>query len=155
MKKEIMLLIGVAFLCVTSHAQKITADKVPAEVTSAFKAKFPEVKDVDWEMEKANEFEAAFKVSGADQTASFNADGKWMETETEIKVSELPAVVKQSIEKQFPGFKMEEASKVDNAEKGLCYEAEIEKGKETYEVLLNSKGELLSKNVEKEEEDKD
>jgi hypothetical protein len=106
-------------------------------------------------MEKATEYEADFKTGSVEQSASFTADGKWMETESEIKVSELPAEVKQSIEKQFPGFKMEEASKVDNAEKGLCYEAEIEKGKESYEVLLNSKGELLSKNAEKEEDDKD
>ena len=150
-----MLLVGVAFLCVTSYAQKITADKVPAEVTSAFKTKFPEAKDVKWEMEKTNEYEARFKTNGVEQSASFSADGKWMETESEIKVSDLPAEVKQSIEKQFPGFKMEEASKVDNAQHGTCYEAEIEKGKESYEVLLNSKGELLSKNAEKEEDDKD
>jgi|SRR6185436_4049569 len=155
MKKKIMLLLGVAFFCVTSYAQKITADKVPAEVTSAFKAKFPEAKDIDWEMEKANEYEAGFKLNEVEQSASFTADGKWMETEAEIKVSELPAEVKQSIEKQFPGFKTEEASKIDNAQHGTCYEAEIEKGNESYEVLLNAKGDVLSKNAEKEEDDKD
>ena len=122
MKNSIIMLLFAAYISNAAFAQKISVDKVPAPVMSAFKAKFPMLGKVKWEMESANEYEAGFKSNGVKQSASFDQNGKWIETETEIKVSQLPTVVQQSIAKQFAGFKIEEASKVESAQYGNCYD---------------------------------
>ena len=156
MERIIYLLLTAALMSNAACAQKISADKVPAAVTSAFKAKFPNATKTSWELENANEYEAGFKLNGEEVSANFDNTGKWLETETEIKVSALPAAVQAALTKDFAGFKIEEASKIDSAKNGNCYEAEIEKGEETFDVLFAPDGKMLSKTkLEKEKDEKD
>ncbi len=137
-------------------AQKISADKVPAAVLSAFKAKFPTATKTSWELENTNEYEAGFKLNGEEVSANFDNTGKWLETETEIKVSALPAAVQAALAKDYAGFKIEEASKIESAKDGNCFETEIEKGEETFDVLFTPDGKMLSKTkAEKEKDEKD
>jgi len=145
-----MLLLGT--ITRSTYAQDISADKVPADVSSAFKAKFPKAEKVKWEMENGKDYEAAFKINDAEQSAVFDAGGNWMETETEIKVSELPQAVSQSVAKQFSGYKINEAEKVEKKD-GNLYEVELSKGKEILEVTLSPTGEVTEKKA-KEENDK-
>jgi len=154
MNRIIIGLLTAALMSNAAYAQKISADKVPTAVTSAFKAKFPNATKTSWEMENANEYEASFKLNGKEVSANFDNTGKWLETETEIKVSALPAAVKAALSKDFAGFKIEEASKIESAKDGNCYEAELEKGEETFDVLFLPNGKILSKTkLEKEEKD--
>jgi len=156
MNRIIIVLLTAALMSNAACAQKISADKVPAAVTSAFKAKFPNATKTSWEMENANEYEAGFKLNGEEVSANFDNTGKWFETETEIKVSALPAAVQATLTKDFAGFKIEEASKIESAKDGNCYEAEIEKGEETFDVLFTPDGKMLSKTkLEKEKGKKD
>lgn len=155
MKRIIYLLLTVALLSNAACAQKISADKVPAAVTSAFKAKFPTVTKASWEIENTNEYEAGFKWNGEEVSANFDKTGKWLETETEIKVSALPAPVQSALSKDFAGFQINEASKIESLKNGNCFEAEIEKGEETFDVLFTTDGKMLSKTkTEKEKGDK-
>lgn len=156
MKSGIYLLLSAALLSNAACAQKISADKVPPAVTSAFKAKFSGVTKVSWELEKTNEYEASFKLNGSEMSANFDNSGKWLETETEIKVSALPAAVSATLKKDFANFKISEASKIESVTNGNCYEVEIEKGEETFDVLFTSEGKLISKTkTEEEKGDKD
>jgi hypothetical protein len=155
MKLKITLLSAAVLFCVSAYAQEKAAPKIPAAVMNAFKAKFPRVTNPTWEVEKANEYEVEFKVNNTAQSAKFDKTGKWLETETDIKVTELPAAVRQSIAKQFAGFKITEASKVENLAHGNCYEAEIQKGKESMDVQVSAGGEILSKEIETGEKDDD
>ena len=155
MKRIIFVLLSAALLSNAAYAQKISADKVPSAVTSAFKAKFPTATKATWEMENANEFEANFKQNGEEVSANFDITGKWLETETEIKVSALPTAIQSALTKDFAGFKIEEASKIESVKNGNCYEAEIEKGEETFDVLFTADGKVLSKTKEEEKEKKD
>lgn len=156
MKKIIYLLLTVALTGNAAYAQKISADKVPAAVNSAFKAKFTTATKKSWEIENTNEYEAGFKLNGKEVSANFDKTGKWLETETEIKVSALPASIQSALSKDFAGFKINEASKIESVKNGNCFEAEIEKGKETLDVLFTADGKMLSKTKkEKEKGDKD
>ena len=148
-----MMLLCVAFMSVSVYAQKISTDKVPAAVASAFKAKFPNAAKVSWEMENANEYEAEFKMNGEEMSANYDKEGKWMETETEIKVSALPVAVQSALKKDFADYKVEEASKIESAKNGKCFEAEIEKGKESYDALYTPEGKMLSKTKKEEEKE--
>lgn len=156
MKRIIFLLLSAAFMSNMAYAQKIATDKIPAVVTSAFKAKFPGAAKINWEMEKAKEYEATFKLNGSEMSANFDDSGKWLETETEIKISDLPVPVSSTLKKDFADFKINEASKIESSANGVCYEAELEKGKDTFDVLFTNEGKLLSKTkTEKEKSDKD
>jgi hypothetical protein len=161
MKNIYIVLLYGAFMNISAYAQKISADKVPSLVAMALKIKFLNAADTDthWEMEHEKDYEVNFKVNNARQSAVFDATGKWMESESEIKVSELSSAAKESIAKQFPGFKIEEAEKYEDTEHGSCYEVEIEKGKDTFDVLISVTGEVLSQKAEikknEKEEDKD
>lgn len=151
MKTLIIALHIAALMSIAACAQKIAEVKVPTEVTSAFKAKFPDAANAKWELENTNEYEANFKLNGEEVSANFDNSGKWLETETEIKVSDLPAAVQTALSTEFSGFKVEEASKVESAENGSGFEAEVEKGEETFDVLFSADGQMISKTQEEEE----
>lgn len=154
MKKIMFMLLVAAMMSNAANAQKISADKVPAAVSAAFKTKFSTAEKVKWEMENT-EYEANFKLNGKEVSANFDETGKWLETETEIKVSDLPAAIQSTLKKDFAGFKVKEASKIESVKNGNGYEAEIEKGEETFDVLFSADGKVLSKTKIEEKEKKE
>ncbi len=155
MKKTLLALLSVAIVSNSVSAQKIAAEKVPVAVTTAFKTKFPTVLKTSWEMENKTEFEANFHINGVETSANFDNTGKWLETETELKIAALPNAIQSTIKKDYAGFKINEASKIENIKNGKCFEAEIEKGEETFDVLFTADGKVLSKTKLEEREKKD
>ena len=90
-------------------------------------------------------------------SANFDATGKWLETETKIKQSDLPKEVSASEAKNFTGFWISEIAKVETPDKELIYEIEIKKGKERNEIQFSPKGDILKitpVNKEKEADEK-
>lgn len=154
MKSIILLLLCALITSVSAYAQKISSDKVPPPVHAFFKAKFPAAEKIEWEMENDQEYEAEFKNGVEEQSARFDRAGKWLETETEIKVSELPQAVQDALAKEFAGYNIHEASKVEDVLYGNFYEVEIQKDKEEFDVLLDVSGKVLKKESEKSDEDK-
>ena len=157
MKKIIVLLSACMLISLLGYAQKITPDKVPAPVKQSFTKKFPAATDVKYEMEK-KDYEINFKDKGVEMSANFDATGNWLETEIEIKESNLPKEVSTSAAKNFAGFKISEVAKTETSEKGLIYEMDLKKDKEGFEVQFSPKGDILKKTPlkkEKEEDEKD
>lgn len=152
MNKMIFVLLIAALMSNMAYAQKISVDKVPAAVTSAFKTKFPTVTKTTWEMEGKTEYEVNFLLGGVKASANFDNTGTWLETETELKISALPAAIQSTLKKDFAGFKINEATKIESVKHGNCYEAEIEKGEETFDILFTVDGKILSKTKLEEEE---
>lgn len=130
------------------------AQSTPAKVTEAFKAKFPNAKSVEWEIENDTEWEAEFKLNGIEYSANFGTDGTWKETEHEIKVNELPESVKNTLAKEFSEYEIEEAEMVETPDFN-GYEVEIEKGEETMEVVFDKSGKVIKKKIENEENEDD
>ncbi|PIB34966.1 hypothetical protein BFP72_05950 [Reichenbachiella sp. 5M10] len=150
--KNLMLItvLLIAFI-MQSCAQKSDSKNVPEKVLSAFKAKFPDAKKVEWEMENDTEWEAEFKRNGKEYSANFGTDGEWSETEYEIKASEIPANIRAILDQNFSDYEIEEPE-VTETPQGNSYEMEIEAGEEEFEVAIDTKGKLTKK---KEEEDED
>ncbi len=153
MKSIIVMLVAGLLISTVSFAQKITSDKVPSAVQKAFKAKFPKVTDAKWEIEDKTEYEATFKEDNAARSASFDKDGKWLETETIIEVAKLPHEVSETIIKNFPGYKIKEATQLEKPGNANLYEVELTKGKKTIEVQLKPTGEIVNKSVETDHDD--
>ena len=157
MKKIVVLLSAILLISLMGYTQKITPDKVPAPVKAAFTRKFPAATDVKYEMEK-KDYEINFKDKGVEMSANFDATGKWLETETEIKESDLPKEVSASAAKNFAGYKISEVAKTETPDKGLIYEMDLKKDKAGFEVQFSPKGDILKKtplNKEKGEDEKD
>ena len=69
-------------------------------------------------------------------SANFSAEGKWLETETEIKVTDLPA----SVQTALAGKKVKEAAKILRADGSTVYEAEVKHK----DLIYDASGKLLS-----------
>lgn len=137
MKKITFLLIVGLGAAATACAQKTP----PATIVAAFNQKFPGVKDVDWGKEKNGEWEAEFDQGNTEMSANFSADGKWLETETEIAVSALPQAVRDYVAANFKGKKIKEAAKIITPDGKTTYEAEV---KGQGDLLFDADGKLLS-----------
>ena len=152
MKKLLTVLVCMIFV-VGTYAQK-TKEETPAAAKSAFAAKYPTAQKVKWSVEKPGEFEVDFTLNKVESSALFDATGKFLEAETEIKQSELPQVVQATIAKDFAGYKLDEIEKSTDTNSVVSYEMEAVKGKEKLELSFDANGKLLSKAPLKEEEKK-
>lgn len=132
------------FAATLMYGQKISTDNVPDAVKTAFKQKFPDAQKVKWEMDY-DDFEAEFISNKKEISAKFSKEGVWIETETPIKPSVLPAEIKDFLSKNFAGFVVNAAETLDTATKGMMYELEIKKGELEYEILVSDKAKLISR----------
>jgi hypothetical protein len=136
--KTTILVLSLFMVSLFASAQKTP----PAAVTKAFAEKFNTAEKVKWAMEDAKEWEAEFVMNGKEASASFDLAGKWLETETEVKISDLPAAVKAAIDKQFAGAKIGECSNIDSP-KFTGYEIAIDNKGKKMEVQATKEGKLI------------
>jgi len=76
-----------------------------------------------------------------------------LEAETEIPKNMLPKAVLETLAKNYPGYKIEETTRIESEGK-VTYEAEVEKGGKSSDLIFDENGKLL-KTVQKDEKDKD
>jgi hypothetical protein len=154
--KNLILFLYLGAASVAACGQKLKDTEIPASVKASFTKQFPDVKKVTWSRESAAEYEAEFKVKGSEQSANFDNNGDWLETETEIKKSDVPSNVMETVKKEFPGYEMEEAELTETKDSGSYYEFEIEKGGVSYELSVSKDGKIFKKEEKKDEKsDKD
>ena len=141
MKNIIILVAVLSFFCIPVFCQK----NVPDNVKKEFVKKFPVAQSVKWNNEEANEWEAEFKTNGKEMSASFDNNGVWLETETEITAKDLPISVVNTLKDKFPGFKTGEISAIENPQmKG--YELALKKEGTSLEVIFDNSGKVIIMN---------
>ncbi len=132
-------------------SQACAQTNAPTAVTTAFSQKFPTVKKAKWNKENETEWEAEFKMNGKEYSANFTAEGIWKETEYEISAAEIPVAVKQTLARDFTGYKIEE-SEISETAAGKIYEFALEKGESELEVGIAPDGTVIKKEVINEDE---
>lgn len=149
--KTTILIIATALMISISASGQAGKD-VPANIKAAFSQKFPTATKVTWGAESAKEWEAEFTKDGKEYSANFDLSAKWLETEYEISAKEIPAAVKTTIDKEFAGYKNEESA-ISETSEGKVFEFVLSKGKEKYDVSINAVGEVVTKELVKEEQE--
>jgi hypothetical protein len=140
MKKSIFTVAALAF-GLFAYAQT-----PPAQVNDSLNKKFAGATKVKWDKENDSEWEAEFKLKGKKYSANFSNEGKWMETEHEIKKSAIPANVKQTLDSEFAGYDVEKAE-ISETAKGSVYEIELEKDESEMEVAITPEGKVVKKEM--------
>ena len=135
--KMIMMLAIAAVITLSACAQKMDASKVPSVVKTSFAKDFPGTSP-NWEKETPN-YEANFKMDGKTMSALYDANGSRQESETDIKVADLPASVKDYIAQNYKGETIKEAAIITKANGEINYEAEV-KG---MDVLFTKEGKFI------------
>jgi len=137
MKKLITFTACITAITFTAFAQKIDAGKVPASVKTNFVKQYPGVA-TKWEKENGK-YEASFKKDGNTMSALFEKNGTMTESETDIKVSALPAAVLAYVKANYKGKTVKEGAKITKADGTVMYEAEVD-GKD---VIFDSNGKFV------------
>lgn len=107
------------------------SDKIPPAAKAAFTKAFPDATHVDWDEEKDGSLEANFEQGGKKNSATFFTDGKIKETELETSEADLPAAVRQRIQKEYPNTPIKTAAVITDTAGKITYEVEIN-GKELF-----------------------
>jgi len=138
MEKNVFFLVLVTF----SSLAVVCQVKVPDSVKTAFNNKFPTASSVKWEKESKTELEANFKMNNTDVSANFSLDGSWVETETTIPASELPAPVTNAVNTKYPGAVYGRTEKIEKPGAKILYEVNITVNGKKKELELNPDGNM-------------
>ncbi|WP_319502615.1 PepSY-like domain-containing protein [uncultured Draconibacterium sp.] len=128
------------------------AQTPPQSVADTFNSKFSGATKVKWDQEEENGWEAEFIMDNSEISASFNDDGTWLETESEINETDLPTAVKAKLAMNYWGYEMEGVEKIEKP--GFFgYEIAIEKGDEELEIQISDDCKIIrSKDIEEDED---
>lgn len=141
--KNILLIAGFCLVSFCTFAQDIPQSQVPSVIVNAFKQSFPKASDVEWEL-KGELYEVEFEIGFVDHKARYSNTGKLTWLKHDIKPNELPAEVNAAIQKDFSGYRISDAEKID--EPGIItYKMDLKKMNEEWKVIFDSKGKLLNK----------
>ncbi len=133
-------------------ACKQTRENAPVKVRDSFTKKFPKATDIKWDKENETEWEAEFDMNGKEYSANFSTNGAWKETEYGISKSDIPSVVKITLDSNFAGYEIEEAE-ISETSEATVYEFELENGETVMEVAISPSGRVVRKEVKQEDDD--
>jgi hypothetical protein len=134
-----LLLILVTLLSIKcAYSQKINASQVPSPVKTKFQSLHPDIKTVSWTKHKKAGYEAEFKQNNNEFGVTIDSLGNLMETEMEMKISELTKEIHEYVAKNYPDYTITDAAQITFADGKPIFKVEITKGKESAELLFDS-----------------
>jgi len=144
MKKIFGLTTLLAFLLVFADHASAQLRKIPAAVTDAFSAKYPDAKEVEWK-DKLTNFTAGFNSDNKALLASFNSKGEWQSTEQEVEESELPSAIRDGFGKsKYADWNIAKVVKIELPKDEVQYRLEIASGDiKKRNLYFNTEGRLL------------
>lgn len=149
MKVILRLIPALLLVLAMNSAADAQIRKIPAEVTDAFKEKYPEATNVEWK-DKLTNFVAVFKQDGVQYEARFNKKGHWKDTENAIDTDELPGEVNEGYgkSKYAEEWKIEAAYKIVLPDDKVQYRVLARKSDlQKKNILFSSNGRLLKDNM--------
>ncbi len=156
----LFLIVSLMTSTITAKERKIREDKVPQLVQAGFKGKFHDAIIKEW-MKNNSTYSVIYKKDRNKYEATFNSDGKWINTSTIINWDEIPEAVKigfsESTYKDWTIFGLIETDSsngtknyglvVDNANQYLGEEQDSG-FTEIYKIYFSSQGKLISNKIQ-------
>ncbi|MCC6838654.1 MAG: PepSY-like domain-containing protein [Flavobacteriales bacterium] len=130
------------------HAQHLAPAQVPAAVTVAFTKAFPKAMDIEWK-QKGEQYKVEFETGlfRDDHEVWYDAAGKLLRHEEEVSASDLPEAVKAAIAKEFPGYRTDDAKRIE-ADGATTWIVELQNGPEEWKVAYDAAGVQLRKQAD-------
>lgn len=146
MKKTVVLLLLAFFCAGVTMAQKSTAKKVkvekitaPEAVVTSFNQKFMG-STPEWSKTPNGNFVATIDNNGMKQYAEFNAEGKWLNTASEIPFEQLTEAAQNKIKEMYADMQVEKVKKIERENISVFYKVKLVKDKESKMVYINDAG---------------
>ena len=149
MKKIMKSMLALSLIFTLYSAAEAQVRKVPGSVTDAFKAKYPSSSNVEWH-DHLSGFTAAWDMNSTHYEARFSNKGVWQSTENKINESDIPAAVKEGLQKSkyATDWKIKDVYKIAIPEDKIQYRLEVKKGDtQKKNLLFSSEGQLLKDNL--------
>lgn len=144
MKKIIYVSGLIMFLAVLSTSVSAQIRKIPAEVTDAFTAKYPNATAVEWR-DKLSSFTASFQLDSRIYIATFGNKGDWESTEEGIDKEDLPEAVNGGFSKsKYTDWDWGQVTRIELPGDEVQYKIEVKKGDiKKRNLYFSSEGRLL------------
>jgi len=142
----------IVLLVVTFVISSCSGVLAPDPVHRALMEKYKDAKNVKWEQDGQN-WEAEFDLGNMHLEVEFSEDGKWLETEWDVEMMDLPPLVRDSLAVAYKDYKIQEVQRYETPGfKG--YVIVVEKGETELELIANE-NEIIksSEEVDAEAED--
>jgi hypothetical protein len=113
MMKKLQMILVAMMVTFFSYAQQL---EVPAAVTEAVQAKYPEAKQIKWSMDSSGtNYIADFKLKADKYNYSvlLQPGGNIIKTEYDIDVTELPAAIIDYLNANYPKVQINKAKRTD------------------------------------------
>jgi hypothetical protein len=121
--KTIILVTAMGIISYSAIAQK--TENVPQAVLTSFTAKYPQASVKKWEMNKG-QYLAVFTMDKQRSSASFSKDGSWLSTQTDIRISKLPADIRYSLRNsRYASYTIDNVKDVQMPSKNI-YQLEVD-----------------------------
>jgi hypothetical protein len=130
---------------------EVEQDHTPESVLESFGTMYPNAKEVEWEHEE-DTWEAEFMSNDHEVSAEYSETGGWIETETTLHRSEVPATVVEGIFAKYTNAEFLKFEEV-RGEDFLAYEVDIMFEEEEIEILISGSGIILEGEENAEEEE--
>ena len=164
MKSSVFLILFVFFISCSNTAHDVLESKevdiddniekqsqdIPDVVLRNFQAKYPHANAVKWKKDE-DIFIVEFILDGQEYEAEYDNTGKWLETEKEIRIIDLPEAIKKIINTKYSGYDVKETEYAETADYGIQYEVVIEKSDKKIEIYFHPDGMILKQETEGED----
>jgi hypothetical protein len=146
--KRILTLVIIAGFLLSGVSSVAQFRKIPAVVTDAFKARYPNSNAVEWK-DKITVFQANFEMKDEDYIARFNSKGEWQETENNIDQAKLPAEVNDGFSKsKYSDWEIKEVSYIEKKDGTDQYRILVKKSDiEKKYLFFNKTGKMLKDSI--------
>lgn len=113
--------------------------KVPDKVKTAFDGKFPNAAVMKWEADD-DEYTAEFSKDNLNYYATFDEDGKWIETGVMTAFDNLPDALKKNVKEKYKDNEIKCVYKVEDFKGIISYEVDVIKDGKVAELYFNKDG---------------
>jgi hypothetical protein len=125
---------------IRSYRAANARDVFPNETLSQqLKKDFPTARDIEWET-AAGIYEAEFEIKQNDYKAFYDADGNLLMYAFEIRLSEVPAIIRNAAKSKYPKFKLDRDAKKIVMGTKVLYRVTAESGETEIEATFNADG---------------